>query len=221
MITYFAYGSNLDVEQMRERVGFNSLPMPAQLSGYKLVFDKYSINRHCGVANLRYTGIVTDTVEGLVYQLNAEQLATLDRFEGFRPSRPSPTGYRRQEVSLTDGTTAITYIAPRGDMSLKPSVAYLQHFLKGKNALSPDYYGAFFRLPVNDGNQLRDHLPQKYLEYCVEHGKQLGILHALANHATLTTQMLSTINSPAYRANNPLTIAALQPYLDSSRRLVL
>ncbi|MCS5711633.1 gamma-glutamylcyclotransferase [Candidatus Berkiella aquae] len=222
MTAYFAYGSNLDAAQMQERVGCSTQATPAQLVGYKLVFDKFSLNRKCGVANLRYTGFETDIVEGAVYQLNAEQLTMLDRFEGYNPSKPSRFGYQRQNVTLRDGSIAESYIVPHTYLSLplSPSVPYLQHLLKGINAFTPDYYGALFRLKVKEGGQLRDHLPQEYLEHCIECGKQIGILYALEKKASLTTEMINLIHSENYQKDNPRAVAALQPYLEAKPQAV-
>lgn len=109
---YFAYGSNMDVAQMRRRVGFTGTPRAACLSGYQLTFNKFSFKRQCGAANLIFTGDKADTVEGVVYQLSSEQLARLDRFEGFNTAkqRANPRGYERISLELDDGSNAQVYI---------------------------------------------------------------------------------------------------------------
>ncbi len=92
---YFAYGSNLNWEQIRRRcpsAGFVDL---ALLPDHRLAF-----NRYCG----SYRGGVADVVPesgaqvwGVIYALAAEDLLALDNYEGYRPGRKR-NAYVRQEA---------------------------------------------------------------------------------------------------------------------------
>ncbi|MET0387569.1 MAG: gamma-glutamylcyclotransferase family protein [Polyangiales bacterium] len=121
---YFAYGSNLDETQMRRRCASARRVGVATLPDYALSFDGHS-RVWCGpVASL--LPLPGSLVHGLVYDLQACDLAALDRFEGY------PSSYTRIEVSLSDasgaGLRALTYVRPSGDPRFTrgaPPVAYL------------------------------------------------------------------------------------------------
>lgn len=96
MIYYFAYGSNLDETQMKERCQESELIGVAVLKNYRLDFTIYSKKRMCGCAD-----IVKDKgseVWGLIYVLSEKDLQQLDAFEG------NPNYYRRTKVNVTDRT---------------------------------------------------------------------------------------------------------------------
>lgn len=136
---YFAYGSNMNPDRMKERKAFFTDRVFARLENYKLVFDKTTKNHPDeGVGN-----IIPDdnsVVEGVLYEVEWDSIERLDIFEGY------PTAYSREEiqVELSDGemVDALVYIACEGQTSngLKPSREYLSHYLKGKDLLSSEYY---------------------------------------------------------------------------------
>jgi gamma-glutamylcyclotransferase (GGCT)/AIG2-like uncharacterized protein YtfP len=96
-VWYFAYGSNLKVAQMKDRVGDIKLSKRAIARNYKLIFNAYSKkNWHGYTANIRYTGSFQDKVKGVVYHITDEQLRKLQDFEG-----PSPID---MSVELEDGS---------------------------------------------------------------------------------------------------------------------
>lgn len=81
MPLYFAYGSNLDLEQMKERCPDSKLLEVGCLEGYRLEFTSYSHKRGGGVAD-----IILDSeneVWGLIYELSQDDLDQLDVFEGY------------------------------------------------------------------------------------------------------------------------------------------
>jgi len=82
---YFAYGSNLNWEQIKKRVPSSSFHGIAKLENYRLDFTRKSANRGCGVAD-----IVKDEnkdVWGAIYQFNKKDLKKLDECEGYNPNR--------------------------------------------------------------------------------------------------------------------------------------
>lgn len=100
---YFAYGSNMDVCQTKNRVGNIKIIGKAILDGYSLKFNKRSSNGS-GKAN-----IVVDEnskVEGVVFEFTESQFEMMDCFEkGYHRIKPIDV--------LIDGTSVrvATYIA--------------------------------------------------------------------------------------------------------------
>jgi gamma-glutamylcyclotransferase (GGCT)/AIG2-like uncharacterized protein YtfP len=83
---YFAYGSNLNVSQMKSRCPDSIGISTAVLHNYKLVERKYA---DIEKANDEY-------VNGALYEISKSDLAALDEYEGY------PYYYDRKEVIVTD-----------------------------------------------------------------------------------------------------------------------
>lgn len=75
---YFAFGSNLLIEQMAERCPTSLLEGTAILKDYRWIINTR------GVANIVYTPGRGHWVEGFVFLVNAKDERTLDRKEGVR-----------------------------------------------------------------------------------------------------------------------------------------
>lgn len=120
---YFAYGSNLDVAQMRERCP-DSRPMhPATLPDYRLVFS--GISRRWG--NAGSASVMAQPgaeVAGLVYRMPPGDIATLDGYESV------PTVYTRQEVRARtpEGESLAVFTYQRLDHTLNPP--HMGYFFK-------------------------------------------------------------------------------------------
>jgi len=135
---YFAYGSNMDPEKMRERgIGFSQRAR-AILKDYRLEFNKKaSHNPREGYANI--VSFQKGIVEGIVYEIRDADLAEVDRFEGY------PNHYNRIDVKLLlkhgQAVNAVTYIACPNKVrdGLKPSREYLDHLMAGRDLLSESY----------------------------------------------------------------------------------
>ncbi len=79
-VLYFAYGSNLDDEQMRARCAGARVVGRAVLPNHALAFGGFSHRWGGAVASVvRAKGA---SVEGLLYELGDVDLRALDRFEG-------------------------------------------------------------------------------------------------------------------------------------------
>ena len=117
---YFAYGSNLDLEQMRRRCPGSHMVGTANLPGFQLAFVGYSESRGGGVATVRKNGNGSH-VPGVLYQMTQEDWQKMDGFEGF------PTIYRREVVQVINrsgwAVEAETYIRNHGEHRL-PSPSY-------------------------------------------------------------------------------------------------
>ena len=93
-VLYFAYGSNLDEAQMRERCPSAARGPRALLRGYALTFGGFSHRWGGAVASvIRAQGA---EVHGLLYSIDAEDIAALDRCEGH------PFAYERVERIVVD-----------------------------------------------------------------------------------------------------------------------
>ncbi|MBN2034423.1 MAG: gamma-glutamylcyclotransferase [Deltaproteobacteria bacterium] len=135
MILYFAYGSNLDWGQMKERCPSTLFVDTALLSKYRLAFSRMSVARQCGVAD-----IVPDEkkdVWGIVYQITERDLETLDQYEGFQPGRAKNPYIQTEVVVFAKGAsnnpiTAITYIVQdKAEKHIPPNREYLDLIIHG------------------------------------------------------------------------------------------
>jgi len=135
---YFAYGANMDPENMKERGVSFSKREYATLEGWKLKFNKIA----CDDPNEGYANIERDEesiVEGILYEISESDIEKLDEYEGY------PKHYKRIKlrVRLKDGSRveAFAYIAnpSKTKEGLKPSGEYLNHLLKGCDLLSKEY----------------------------------------------------------------------------------
>ena len=93
---YFAYGSNLDWNQMKERCPSAMFYGIAVLRDHKLAFTRRSQKRGCGVAD----AVPEDgcTIWGAIYEINNREVATLDVSEGYQPGRETKkNAYRREQ----------------------------------------------------------------------------------------------------------------------------
>lgn len=110
---YFAYGSNLNLNQMYQRCGGSIGITQAILHDYKLVYRR-------GVATVEPS--VGDKVYGALYLISDTDLDALDVYEG------TPTFYYREDVVIETKSsglqTAMTYIMHQHYMKLPPSEFY-------------------------------------------------------------------------------------------------
>jgi len=146
---YFAYGSNMDKDRMSERkINFSSRQF-AKLSGYKLVFDKKAKDGDFAYANIVSSEF--DFVEGAVYEFPDNEIANLDKKEGY------PEHYNRVNVILSDELgnqfQAVTYIAQENKRvdGLLPQKKYLKHLLAGQDILSKEYFEKLYKTKTCDG----------------------------------------------------------------------
>lgn len=122
MLLYFAYGSNMDEDHMRERVPQGEYVGPARLDGFRLEFDVYSTEWEGGAANLELDPDAH--VWGVLWQIPEDAMKGLDAFQGH------PTFFRREDVSVqtSEGPTmAWTYrVAHQEGSYVRPTDAYVQ-----------------------------------------------------------------------------------------------
>jgi gamma-glutamylcyclotransferase len=146
MIPYFAYGSNMNMERLRERLGREGHQLlgrrRATLHDYRLVFNKRSsFEAGVGYANIEPSG--ASLVEGTLNDMSEAALALLDRIELV------PVHYRRILVQVHDWeksspVRAWTYLA-QPDMlcpEVLPTRDYIGHLLEARDVLPDQYLGS-------------------------------------------------------------------------------
>ncbi len=154
---YFAYGSNLDPDQMRARCPESKVVGLAALRDHKLAFPLTSHDWGGGVAGIAVAH--GTAVWGVVYELTDGDLASLDRYEHYVGPGDQHNLYDRDQrfVDLTradDGSfprrvRAWIYV-PRQANPAPPSRRYLDAILKGAKAhkLPDEYIANVARTPV-------------------------------------------------------------------------
>lgn len=135
---YFAYGSNMNVDRVRQRDMAFDHHFGGTLHDYELVFNKKSV-KYPGAASANVAAKNGALTEGVLYRLSApEQIQRMDPFEGYpvRYNRLALPVRQRHETHL-----AWVYIANADYIveGLKPACWYLQHLLAGSSFLSADY----------------------------------------------------------------------------------
>jgi gamma-glutamylcyclotransferase (GGCT)/AIG2-like uncharacterized protein YtfP len=135
-VLYFAYGSNLDWAQMRQRCPSARFVCVAKLPGHKLAFTHKSRDRGCGVAD-----VIPDAnaeVWGAVYQIDERDIGSLDGSEGYSPGRAlAQNSYNRKEQHVfSDGDSkkplaTWIYIAQRQENPHLPNAAYKNLIVEG------------------------------------------------------------------------------------------
>ncbi len=91
---YFAYGSNIDWQQMRDRCPSARFVGVASLHDHRLAFTRRSVKRGCGVADV--VPVEGQVVWGTVFEIDDHDIGQLDAAEGYSPGR-AKNSYRREE----------------------------------------------------------------------------------------------------------------------------
>lgn len=145
---YFAYGSNMDWNQMRGRCPSARFVCRAKLCDHRLAFTRKSRDRECGVADvLPAQGY---SVWGVVYQIDERDIGCLDKSEGFRPGRPvEENAYLRTEC----------HVFAEGDVE-KPLLVTI--YIANKQEKPPLPNTEYKRLIVEGAKYW--HLPEEYIK---------------------------------------------------------
>jgi gamma-glutamylcyclotransferase len=135
---YFAYGSNLFVEQKVERTGRIRQAIRCRLKGYRFAFNK----RGTGQIYANIVPDVTAEVWGVVYLCNPDAFREMDKREGVAGGH-----YKRLPVTVEhdsgEKVDAVAYVA--GEMFVcdpgKPKDEYLNKIISGArhHALPEEY----------------------------------------------------------------------------------
>ena len=159
---YFAYGSNLNVEQMKSRCP-NSLGIsPAVLNGWKLVERTYADIEKCP----------GNCVNGVLYRITEDDLAALDHYEGY------PEYYTRQEVMVTDNSgryrSALVYIMTDKYKDVRNDRPYPERYRAICSAGAAYYWGipnAFEETPETGSTLWQNSIPaaEKGIKTMLDH----------------------------------------------------
>jgi len=125
-IKYFAYGSNLDLAQMKIRCPSSELISKGSLSDYRLTFNRYSSGWGGGVADV-IQGKGSE-VWGLVFELSNSDLKRLDSYEGCYNDQTSL--YERWKAVINTPKGQISdvwvYTVVEKQKFVQPTLEYLQ-----------------------------------------------------------------------------------------------
>ena len=141
---YFAYGSNLDWNQIKGRCPSAGFFAVAQLKDHRLAFTRKSARRGGGSADaVPEPGC---SVWGIIYQMDEDEITALDEAEDYVPGR-SQNGYNRQRCYVyADGNEekpilVSLYFAEKQENPPLPSAAYKQLIVEGAKhwRLPPEY----------------------------------------------------------------------------------
>ena len=133
---YFAYGSIMDWDQIRERCPSARFLGIAVLLDHRLAFSRYSSTRKCGVADaVESEG---SEVWGVVYDIDEVDVGNLDKKEGFRPGNINSSYQREQRHVILDGhrkkpLAVVVYFASPQPGTHLPSHIYKDLILSGAN----------------------------------------------------------------------------------------
>lgn len=135
---YFAYGSNMSIERLTERVPSVAPVETGRLYRHTLLFHKVGIDGS-GKCNAYDTGYLADCMQGVLYEIDATGKRQLDAVEG------SCCGYHVKDVTIQTHSNrqvqAFTSCAYHIGEEMKPFHWYKYHVLTGaeEHNLDPDY----------------------------------------------------------------------------------
>ena len=146
---YFSYGSNMSSRRLRARTPSAAFVTTARLVGYGLRFHKRGLGDGTGKCDIVDTGEAADIVHGVVFRIDAAEIAALDRAEGLGK------GYDKKQISLiaADGEalSAFTYVATEIDPALAPLCWYKEHVLRGAEEHGlPEVYVRAIRAVIHE-----------------------------------------------------------------------
>jgi gamma-glutamylcyclotransferase len=140
---YFAYGSNMNLAQMKERCPGGRFLKPVVLEGHRFVYDGYSVAREGATGNIVPSEV--DSVRGALFEITERDKLALDSHEGY------PKTYDRREFDVRDADgnsyRAVAYFRT-GRAPGKPHPNYEKIILDGARdcRLPEDYIDKYLRV---------------------------------------------------------------------------
>jgi gamma-glutamylcyclotransferase len=144
-VHYFAYGSNMNWEQMQRRCPTSQFICVARLPDYRFAIARHSQLRQCGTANIFIER--GNQVWGIVYHVSDQDLMTLDNFEdGY--CREKVLVYARGEDQQT--LEVLVYIAAKEENVPRPHPEYKYLMISGARywELPAEYVSMLERIEV-------------------------------------------------------------------------
>jgi gamma-glutamylcyclotransferase (GGCT)/AIG2-like uncharacterized protein YtfP len=156
---YFAYGSNLDPEQMKQHCPQSVVVGLASLTDYRMTFPRFSNRWGGGTAGIQLSH--GEIVWGVVYELTDSDLASLDEYEGYVAEGDQHNVHDREHVTLElvrpdDGSIprklrAWTYVA-RTAHPAAPSRRYMDGVIGGArhHRLPEEYIAGLLQIETGE-----------------------------------------------------------------------
>ncbi len=158
MRSYFAYGSNMDEFQMRQRCPHAKFRFVAKLRNHELCFPRESSGRRGGVSSIEPSS--RKVVWGVVYAVSETDLKNLNSCEGYDPERdPKENSYNRaeMEVERANGTMhrCYVYIANKKGSFFPSRECYLNYIIRGaeqhqRQGIPKGYLRKLRKIKTND-----------------------------------------------------------------------
>jgi gamma-glutamylcyclotransferase len=151
----FAYGSNMNFVQMRDRCPSAQFICNAVLKNHRLAFTRKSTGRQCGVSDV--VPMPDLVVWGVVYEITEYDLAVLDVKEGYRPHRSAEensynrrTGTVYQDGDETKPLNVEIYFGVPQENPPLPNQTYKDLIVNGAKhwELPPDYIAELEKIQV-------------------------------------------------------------------------
>jgi gamma-glutamylcyclotransferase len=136
---YFAYGSNMNPDRVRQRKMSFESAASGHLFDYSLRFNKRSV-KYPGTAAANVMVSAKGVTEGVLYRLvEPVQIEMMDPYEGY------PVRYTRIALPIVTKAGVVeawVYIANEDHVTegLVPARWYLNHLLAGRDYLSASYF---------------------------------------------------------------------------------
>ena len=149
-VLYYAYGSNLNFNQMKQRCPSAIFAAIARLPGYRLTFPRMADSWGGGVAGIELDS--TSSILGAIYKLSFDDLLILDKYEGV-----SNRDYIRVSLIVylqnSSSQEVWSYLAnPEKDNPFRPSRLYMETIIAGAkyHCLPHEYIEHLKRIPTTD-----------------------------------------------------------------------
>lgn len=140
-VLYFAYGANMNSDQINQRAPGAKVVGVAALDGYDLAFFGRSERWDGGLENaVRQPGA---TLWGVVYELSGPAFDRLDAWQGVRLDGTGDYFHSSADLRAIDGRTIAALMYRKSSLgdAVTPSAEYLDHIVAGARAhgLPADY----------------------------------------------------------------------------------
>jgi gamma-glutamylcyclotransferase (GGCT)/AIG2-like uncharacterized protein YtfP len=148
---YFAYGSNMYWQQMKERCPSARFVSIAKIKDHRVAFTRISKSRLCGAADI--VPAPGREVWGVIYDINEGDLMALDKAEDYVPGGTENSYNRVQRYVLANGgieTLVWTYLAVHEPNPPLPGAHYKALIVEGARywKLPPQYVEALEAIQV-------------------------------------------------------------------------
>jgi gamma-glutamylcyclotransferase (GGCT)/AIG2-like uncharacterized protein YtfP len=186
---YFAYGSNMSLKQMAERCPSSLFMGKGRIDGYR-----WQINER-GVANIVESG--RDFVEGLVYQIDAEDKRQLDLSEGVARGFYNDEHLHTQFLPLPNRGIKTFHVAKELEMDDQPPSRYpTQESSEMVEAL------VYVSFEYKDDGSIRSEYIAR-MEKAITDGRKMGLSDRYLNHIdrTIHQEVPPRQNNDAFRTS--------------------